>query len=209
MQTTRDIAETATQQSKHAAKVEKASARVEVVEASEDLARDVAHNRQRDAAVAEVLDQRQQVVAQHLEHHAHVAAVRARVLEGVEQAAAALVVVLVVRADLLQHLDLVARRLGVVLRGLLDLQRGQAVGVAVVCEPHGAEVAPAQLAEDNIAPIEELVADRYRMVPTCISICPCHDLLDEEDQAVAPESAGCSTTCDCRCACDPPARGWR
>ena len=67
-------------------------------------------------------------------------------LECVEQAAAALVIPWVALADLRQHVDLVVRGLRVVARGLLDLERGDAVFLAVVHEPHGAEVAPAELA---------------------------------------------------------------
>ena len=58
----------------------------------------------------------------HLEDHAHVAAVRAEVLEGVQQAHAVRLVVRVARGQLRQQRDLVTRGLCVVRRALLDLR---------------------------------------------------------------------------------------
>ena len=43
--------------------------------------------------------------------------------------------------------------------------------MAVVGEPHGGEVAPAKLAEDAVAVVVELVADRHWVVATCTRRC--------------------------------------
>jgi len=62
--------------------------------------------------------------ATHVKHHAHVPPVRPHVVEAVQQLDAVLGVAGVARADLRQQLDLVARRLRVVLGALLHLQVG-------------------------------------------------------------------------------------
>ena len=66
--------------------VDDAAHAVQEVHADGHLPRVLAHQAQRDALVAVRLDERQQVVAQRLKHHAHVRAVRPRVQEVVHQA---------------------------------------------------------------------------------------------------------------------------
>lgn len=69
-------------------------------------------------------DEREQVVAHDLKHHAHVAAVRAGVVKAVQQAHTGLGVVRVPISDLAEQGDLVASRLGVVRRRLDHLKGG-------------------------------------------------------------------------------------
>lgn len=52
-----------------------ATAGVEVVQAEQHLLGDLAHNVFGDASVLITLDQAEQVLAEHLKHHAHVGAV--------------------------------------------------------------------------------------------------------------------------------------
>ena len=60
-------------------------AAVEVVQTHQDVPADGLHRAQRDTAVIVPLDEREEVIAEHLEAHAHVRAVRSLVLERVHQ----------------------------------------------------------------------------------------------------------------------------
>mmetsp|Transcript_39804 Transcript_39804/g.89145 ORF Transcript_39804/g.89145 Transcript_39804/m.89145 type:complete len:314 (+) Transcript_39804:563-1504(+) len=164
-----------------------------------DLARDVLDDGQRHALVVVSLDEAQEVGAEHLEDHAHVLPVRAlvdeRILEGAAVAVLTFRVALAcptcrargwarlgVVLDAPQQLDLVQRRLRVVLRRLLNLE-GQKLGPSVfgvlglprVClevvhHPHRREVAPPELLPHPVPPAVHLV-DRHRVVaPDSIAI---------------------------------------
>lgn len=94
---------------------------MQVVECDQHLACECAHDWQRHAFVVVCLDECQQVVAEHLKHHAHMQPVGPRVLEAVQQPAAVLAVVWVAPADLAEQGDLVTGCLSVVGCTLLDL----------------------------------------------------------------------------------------
>jgi len=146
--------------------VDNAAFAVEVVEAKEDLLCDLLDQGHGDAAVVPPLDQAQQVLAQHLKDHADVDAVGPLVVEGVEQADDVLAagMVLVCVDDLLEQLDLVEGRLGVVGGGAHDLE-GNVLAVGVVArQPDGGEVAPAELAHDGVLAVLVLLADLDRVV---------------------------------------------
>lgn len=99
-------------------RVDDAALAVQVVQAQQHLLRDLLDQRHRDAAVVPALDEAQQVLPEHLKHHAHVRAVGALVLERVEQADDVLAprVLRVGGHDLVEQLDLVDGRLRVVRR---------------------------------------------------------------------------------------------
>lgn len=84
-----------------------------------------------------------------------------KVVEEVETAAG---VGGVARRHALHDADLVLGGVGVLRRALDDLQRDVAVLLCVVRAPHGREVAPADLAHHDVAPVVERVADVHRVV---------------------------------------------
>ncbi len=134
---------------------------MQVVEPQEDLFCDLLDQRHRDAPMIPLLDQAQQVLAQDLKHHAHVCAIRALVLEGVQQAddMFAAGVVWVGLDDLVEQLDLVDGCLGIVGGGPHDLEGDVFPRGVVLGQPDGGEVAPAQLADDCVFPFFELLPD--------------------------------------------------
>ncbi|GMR43376.1 hypothetical protein PMAYCL1PPCAC_13571 [Pristionchus mayeri] len=137
-----------------------------VVQALQHLSNDAAHFLDLEPGVVRSNDQLEQIAAEHLEHHAHVVAVDSRDGEGVEQLDD-LVPVRVGRvavADPEQQLNLVHGRLRVVLGRLDNLESDEASLVRVPAQPHGGEVAPAQLA-DHVSLSVEYVSDADWMVP--------------------------------------------
>lgn len=94
---------------------------VQVVQAEQDLLRDLLHQRRRNAPMIPFLDQAQQVFAQDLEHHAYVCSIGPFVFERIEEADDVLSagVVGLCGHDPLQQFDLVDGGLGVV-RGRTD-----------------------------------------------------------------------------------------
>ena len=96
--------------------VDDAAFTVEIVEAKQDLLRDLLDQRCRDPAVVPLLDKSQEVLAKNLEYHADVCAVRSFVLEGVEETDDVLAtgVIRLSLHDLVEELDLVDSGLGVV-----------------------------------------------------------------------------------------------
>jgi hypothetical protein len=146
--------------------VDDAALAVQVVEAEQHLLRDLLDQRHGDAAVVPPLYQPQQVLAQHFKDHAHVHAVWALVVERVEQAddvgAAGMVFIRV--DDLLQQLDLVEGRLGVVGGGAHDLERDVLAVAVVARQPDGGEVAPAELAHNGVLAVFVLLAHLHRVV---------------------------------------------
>ena len=85
------------------------------------------------------LDQTQQVLAEHLKDHAHVDTVGSLVLEEVKQADDVLLsgMIRLGLHDLVQELDLVDGRLGVVCGRTHHLQSDVLAGVLVSGQPHG------------------------------------------------------------------------
>jgi hypothetical protein len=141
--------------------VDDAALAVQVVEAQQDLLRDLLDEGHGDAAVVPALDQAEQVLAEDLEDHADVDAIGALVVERVEQAddvGAARVVLLGVD-DLFEQLDLVEGRLGVVGGGADNLEGDVLAGGIVARQPDGGEVAPAQLADNGVLAVLVLLAD--------------------------------------------------
>lgn len=96
---------------------------VQVVQGHQHLPCECAHHWQRHSLVVKGFDQRQQVVPQHLKHHAHMQPMGARVLKAVQELAAVLVAVWVTCTDLAEESDLITRSLSVVRRTLLNLQK--------------------------------------------------------------------------------------
>jgi len=141
--------------------VDDAALAVQVVQAEQHLLGDLLDQRHGDAAVVPALDQAQQVLTQHLEDHADVDAIGALVLERVEQADDVLAagVVGVGLDDALEQLDLVDGSLGVVGGGAHDLEGDVLAGDGVARQPDGGEVAPAQLADDDVAAVVVGLAD--------------------------------------------------
>lgn len=146
--------------------VDDAALPVEVVEAEQHLLCDLLHQGHADATVVPPLDEPQQVLAQHLKHHAHVCAVRASVLKRIKEADDVLAAgVIGLRLDnLVQEFDFVNGRLGVMGGGPHDLEGNVLAIVVVARQPDGGEVAPAQLADDGVSSIFELLPDGDGMV---------------------------------------------
>mmetsp|Transcript_15299 Transcript_15299/g.63554 ORF Transcript_15299/g.63554 Transcript_15299/m.63554 type:complete len:228 (+) Transcript_15299:1345-2028(+) len=162
--------------------------RVEVVKPEQHLSRDLADGCHGNAAVAEALDQRQQVVSEHFEDHAHVRAVWAAVLEVIEQGERAQLssaevgtratmrllfafcsglagaVAGFATLDLLEDPYFVVGSFGVVLCTLLHLERHLPLPITVPAEPHRRKVAPSELAMHNVAAAAEALADAHRMI---------------------------------------------
>ena len=139
------------------------------------------HSQQRHPQVLVPLDQRQQVIPQHVEHHAHVRPIRSFVRETIVQAHNIRRFVAVSRVSLLhlfQYFNLVPRRLGVTPAALLNFQRSQrlhravfarrAARARVLDEPTRGEVSPAQLFHDDVAVVVVSLADRHGMVAAAL-----------------------------------------
>lgn len=141
--------------------VDDAALAVEVVEAEQDLLCDLLDEGHGDAAVVPPLDQTEQVLSEHLKHHADVDAIGALVVEGVEEAddMGAAGVVLVGVDDLLEQLDLVEGGLGVVGGGSHDLEGDVLTRGVVSGQPDGGEMTPAKLAHDGVLAVLVLLAD--------------------------------------------------
>lgn len=146
--------------------VDDAAFAVQVVQAQQHLLGDLLDQRHGDAAVVPALDEAQQVLAQHLEHHAHVGAVGALVLKRVQQADDVLAagVVGIGLDNLIEQLDLVDGRLGVVRGGPHHLERNVFAVAVVARQPHGREVAPSQLAHHRVPAVLEVLANLDGMV---------------------------------------------
>jgi hypothetical protein len=110
------------------------------------------------------LDERQQIVAQILEHHTHMSPVRPRVLEVVHELHHPASILRVPIRNLLQDCDLILRRLRVMLRVLLHLQRYKFLVMRVPDQPDGGEVAPTELAVHDVAALAEPIANAHGMV---------------------------------------------
>ena len=141
--------------------VDDAALAVEIVEAKQHLLSDLLDERHGDAAMVPSLDQAQQVFAEDFEHHAHMHAVGAFVVEGVEEAddVGATGVLLVGVDDLFQQLDLVEGGFGVVGGGAHDLEGDVLARGVVPRQPDGGEMAPAELAHNGVLALLVLFAD--------------------------------------------------
>ncbi len=139
---------------------------MQIVEPQEHLFCDLLDERHRDAAVVPLLDQAQQVLPQHLEHHAHMCAIRPLVLKRVQQADDVFApgVVRVRLDDLVEQLNLVDGGLGIVGGRPYDFERNVFPRRVVLRQPDRREVAPAQLPHHCVFPVLELFPDGHRMV---------------------------------------------
>ena len=133
---------------------------VEIVESLEDLFDDEADILERYAVVVGLDYELEQIVAEHFEDHADVDAVRAGHFEVVEQLDGfeAILVVGVAVAATLEQLDFVGGRFGVVFSRFDYFERDEAHCFEVPAQPHGGEVAPAELAQNVVALVVQ-VAD--------------------------------------------------
>lgn len=107
---------------------------VEVIKTEKDLLCDLLDERHGDTAVVPALDQAEQVLAEYLEHHAYVHAVRSLVVKRVQQAhdMCPTRVVLVGFHNLIEKLDLIERSLGVVSGRTDNLERNVLAGNVVL-----------------------------------------------------------------------------
>mmetsp|Transcript_25654 Transcript_25654/g.81644 ORF Transcript_25654/g.81644 Transcript_25654/m.81644 type:complete len:262 (-) Transcript_25654:306-1091(-) len=144
---------------------------VQVVERNQNLVRNLPHEVHWDAVVVVVLDEREKVVPEALEHHAHVRPVGPPVLEVVDQRDHEHVVGTFAGfgvdrhvLDSAEELDLVLGGLCVAAGALLDFHGAIGLLLAVVHEPHRAEVAPAKLLFHHKAAVLIELADAHRVV---------------------------------------------
>lgn len=66
----------------------------------------------------------------------------------------------------MEELDLIERRLCIARRRLDDLERDVSVHFCILCEPDGGEMAPTELADDDVAAIGELVTNVDGVIAT-------------------------------------------
>ena len=137
-----------------------------VVQTQQDLFCDLLDQRHGDAAMIPPFDQTQEILAQDLEDHANVHAVGTAMLERVEQAdhVSPTRVAGFRLDDLVEEFDLVDGGFGVVGGGSDDFQRDVSIGDGIAGQPDGGEVAPAQLADDDVAAVLVGFADADRVV---------------------------------------------
>mmetsp|Transcript_861 Transcript_861/g.2098 ORF Transcript_861/g.2098 Transcript_861/m.2098 type:complete len:281 (-) Transcript_861:557-1399(-) len=125
---------------------------VQVVKCDEELACNVAHDFQRYSVVVVTLDEREQVVTERLEDHAHMQSIRPAHVERVKQSHDILVAFRVAACNLPQDGHFVTCSLGVVFGALLHLERAERVGfVRRSNEPHCGKVPPPELLEHAVA----------------------------------------------------------
>lgn len=118
------------------------------------------------ASVIPPLDQAKKILAQNLEDHADMSAVWSFMLEGIQQTDNVLFagMIRVGLDDLLQKLDLVDGRLGVMSGGPDHFQSDMPPGGGVSGQPDGGEMTPAELPDDNILAILECFANIDGMI---------------------------------------------
>ena len=138
---------------------------VEIVQALEDLFNNKANILERYAVVVGLYYEFKQIIAEHFEHHAHVNAIRTGYFKIVEQLDCfeAIFVVGVAIAATLEQLDFVGGRFGVVFSRFDYFKRNESNCFEVPAQPHGGEVAPAELAQNVVALVVQ-VADFDWMV---------------------------------------------
>jgi hypothetical protein len=156
---------------------------VQVVEAEQDLLRDLLDDVLRHAPVLIPLDQTQKVFAEDFKDHADMRAVHALMREVVDQPDDVMPARVAFRGrhDPLKKLDLVLGSLGIVSIGLDDFERHMptcpsrrkhsilgsrwADSLVISREPYCGEMAPAEFAHDQISPLVEIIPDVDRVIP--------------------------------------------
>lgn len=148
--------------------VDNAALTVQVVQPEEDLLGDLLDQRHGDAPVVPSLDQAQQVLSQHFEHHADVHPVGAFVFKRIEQTddVFAAGVGRVRLDDPVEQLDLVDGGFRVMSGGADDLQGDMLSGGGIAGQPDGREVTPAQFPHDDVASIVVGFAHGHGVVAT-------------------------------------------
>ena len=152
--------------------VDDATFTVHVVETQQDLLGDLFYQGHGDASMIPSLDETQKILAQHLKHHADVHAVGPAMLKGIQQADDMFSsrMAWLGLDDLVEQLDFVDGRFRVVGGRADDLERDMAIRDRVSGQPDGRKMAPAQLADYDIAPVLVGLADAYGVVTACAVI---------------------------------------
>lgn len=139
---------------------------VEVVEAEENLLRDLLDEMHWDTPVLPALDQTQKVLAEDLKHHAYVLSIRARMLERVEERydVRPTRVIRVRLHNLLKQLYLVEGGLRIVTGTPNHLERNMSARLVVPAQPNRAEMTPAEFLNDRVLAVLERLSDLHRVI---------------------------------------------
>jgi hypothetical protein len=140
---------------------------VQVVQGVKHLTCNVANNIKGNAPIPEVLYERKQVVTQHLEHHAHVAAMGTHMSKSVQKPTAAVLIIQIAISNFCEDLYFISGCLGVVRGRLLDFEGSKAISVTIVNKPHGRKMAPSKLAQHTVAAIAKFVPYANWVVTPC------------------------------------------
>lgn len=134
---------------------------VQIVQAKQDLLGNLLDQRHGNTTMVPSLNQAKQVFSQYFKDHANVCAVRALVLERIEEANDMLSARMIgFRSyDAIEELDLIDGGLGVMSGRADNFQRHMLTAVVVPGKPDCREMAPAQLADDCVLSILELFAN--------------------------------------------------
>ena len=163
-----------------------------VIESQEDLFCDLLDEMGRDAFALVALDEPEQVLAEDLEDHTDMRTIWSTMTKVVEEAddVGPARVCWVGGDDALEELNFVQGCLGVPGSGLDDLEGNVAVrsgmgpsdklhaierhvhALYVLCQPDRREVAPAELADDEVAGVGKGVIDVYGVVPALDVVLP-------------------------------------